>query len=407
MLIILIFVNICFFFYNLIKGPYAWVPPIYWSSPENQQNELGGPFGFLTEGGPGAAPMRFQSWAKTVPSAHLWPSNGKVVGDPYWDGHCGNPQGIFGTLKYFDPPLNARYGTSSSAEEYLFKSQVAAYESHRVMFEEYARAQVESSTGLIHWMLNSAYPSHIWHLYDYYLAAGGSFFGAKKALTDLVHAQFRYSDRSVWLYTNLGANNPQIPSQISLNITVFNPDLTVLFQATHLVSFSGNATIVTTLPTSFASSAPTFFIRLAWTWPSLSQPLINDYWLSSVSQDVLLWDASTFYRTPCSSYSDFTALQLLMNKPLSLEYSLKLTSSHSLQVYIFNPTSTFAFAIEATLVDGSLNEILPQLWSDNYFSLLPGQGVLLSVQTISPLPSSGDYTIVLQSWNSISTKHHP
>ena len=167
-----------------MSGPYAWEPPIYWSDPENEINNLGGPFGFLTEGGPGAAPMLFSSWATTVPSAALWPADNEVVGDPYWDGHCGNPQGKFGTLQYFDPPLNARYGSSSSAQEYLFKSQVAAYESHRVMFEEYSRAQVSSSTGLIHWMLNSAYPSHIWHLYDWYLAAGGSYYGAKKALTD-------------------------------------------------------------------------------------------------------------------------------------------------------------------------------------------------------------------------------
>ena len=52
------------------------------------------------------------------------------------------------------------------------------YEGIRAMFEAYSRNKY-SSTGVIQWMLNNAWPSNIWHLYDYYLRPGGGYFGAK------------------------------------------------------------------------------------------------------------------------------------------------------------------------------------------------------------------------------------
>src|SRR5205823_1315596 len=41
-----------------------------------------------------------------------------------------------------------------------------------------------------------AWPSMIWHLYDYYLRPGGGYFGTKKAC-EPVHVQYSYDDRSI------------------------------------------------------------------------------------------------------------------------------------------------------------------------------------------------------------------
>ena len=43
----------------------------------------------------------------------------------------------------------------------------------RAMFEAYGRNKYES-TGVIQWMLNNAWPSIIWNLYDYYLVPAGA-----------------------------------------------------------------------------------------------------------------------------------------------------------------------------------------------------------------------------------------
>src|ERR1051325_9178250 len=69
------------------------------------------------------------------------------------------------------------------------------YEGERAMFEAYRRNEY-TSTGVIQWMLNNAWPSIYWHLFDWYLLPAGGYFGTKKA-NEPVHAMFSYDDRSV------------------------------------------------------------------------------------------------------------------------------------------------------------------------------------------------------------------
>ena len=56
------------------------------------------------------------------------------------------------------------------------------------MFEAFGRNKYEA-TGVIQWMLNNAWPSMIWHLYDYYLRPGGGYYGTKVACEPL-HVQY-------------------------------------------------------------------------------------------------------------------------------------------------------------------------------------------------------------------------
>lgn len=100
-----------------------WVPPNYWLT---DPGIVGGAFGFLTEGGPGENPMVFESLAKTVSPAALWPPSP----DDCW-GHCANPQGALGTLARFNGPLAERYGVNASnislgARSYLYAAHAQA-----------------------------------------------------------------------------------------------------------------------------------------------------------------------------------------------------------------------------------------------------------------------------------------
>lgn len=64
------------------------------------------------------------------------------------------------------------------------------------MFEGYSRNKY-NATGLIQWMLNSAWPSNMWHLFDFYLQIGGSGFGAKKANSQPLHLLYSYDRPNV------------------------------------------------------------------------------------------------------------------------------------------------------------------------------------------------------------------
>ena len=161
-----------------MRGPYDYVPPSYWLT----DTKNGGAFGFATEMGPGAAVPPIESLRTMLPADRLWPMN------EFWMFHAGGDE--FKDLKLFTQALEARYGKATTAEDYARKAQALAYEGQRAMFEAFGRNKYEA-TGVIQWMLNNAWPSMIWHLYDYYLRPGGGYFGTKQACEPL-HVQYWY-----------------------------------------------------------------------------------------------------------------------------------------------------------------------------------------------------------------------
>ena len=158
-------------------GPYDYVSPLYWLTA----HRLGGAYGFNTETGPGPAVPPLESLQIFLPVEHLWPI------DSWWGYHAGG--GPFRTLDVFTAAMNERYGRASNLEEYETRAQLMAYEGERAMFEAFGRNKYVS-TGVIQWMLNNAWPSVIWHLYDYYLRPGGGYFGAKKSVRTAAYSIF-------------------------------------------------------------------------------------------------------------------------------------------------------------------------------------------------------------------------
>ncbi|MGC1108129.1 MAG: sugar-binding domain-containing protein, partial [Candidatus Acidiferrales bacterium] len=165
------------------ERPYDYESPRYWYVDRRQ----GGAFGFDTETSAGAAPMVEGSLKKTMPADQIWPPN------EYW--HFHSASGKFQHLFAFDDAMQQIYGAATDLQDYERKAQIMAYENERAMFEAYARNKYVS-TGVIQWMLNNAWPSLFWHLYDYYLQPAGGYFGAKKA-NEMLHVQYSYDDRTV------------------------------------------------------------------------------------------------------------------------------------------------------------------------------------------------------------------
>ena len=147
----------------------------------------GGAYGFNTETSPGPAVPTPNSLKKFIPADHLWPI------DEVWNFHAGSSR--FKTLEIYNAALNAEYGPPTDLDDYNRKSQAMAYDGERAMFEAYSRNKY-TSTGVIQWMLNNAWPSLIWHLYDYNLEPAGGYFGTKKA-NEPVHIMYAYDDRSI------------------------------------------------------------------------------------------------------------------------------------------------------------------------------------------------------------------
>jgi exo-1,4-beta-D-glucosaminidase len=355
-----------------MTGPYEYVAPSFWYLDTRH----GGAYGFNTETSPGPAIPPIESLQRMLPVDHLWPI------DSVWEYHAG---GMSHTLSVFTEALNNRYGPASSVENYSMKAQVQAYEAHRAMMEAYGRNKY-TSTGIIQWMLNNAWPSMIWHMYDWYLRPGGSYFGVKKACEPL-HVQYSYDDRSIVVVNSFY----QPFADLKVTAKVHNIDMSEKFSRDVRVSIGADSsTRVFTLP-SISDLSTTYFLSLA--LESGSEIVSrNSYWLTT-RPETLDWsreeqdtsgqyDISTW--TPTKDFADYTALNSLQKIDLvATAETRNHDDENSTTVTIYNPTSTLAFAVRLKVNRPSSNrvsregpedsEILPVLWQDNYFCLLPGE----------------------------------
>ena len=81
----------------------------------------------------------------------------------------------------------------------------------------------------------------------------------------------------------------------------------------------------------------------------------------------------TWYTTPTVSYADYTALSQLPKVKLNVTSRNERKGHDAItHVTVENPSKSLAFFVRLK-VNKTGKEILPVLWEDNYFSLLPGE----------------------------------
>jgi exo-1,4-beta-D-glucosaminidase len=321
-----------------------------------------------------------------LPTEHLWPI------DEYWNFHAGG--GAFKDLRVFTEAMDARYGRAASLEDYARKAQVMAYEGQRAMFEAYARNKY-TSTGVIQWMMNNAWPSMIWHLYDYYLRPAGGYFGTKKACEPL-HIQYSYDDRSV-VVVNAYYQGFQ---SLKAGARVYDLEMAERFSKETILDLAPDSVArLFSVPEIQSLSAP-YFVRLVLEDSSGKSLSTNFYWLST-KPEILDEETATWYYTPIKSYADFTALQRLPEVDLKMSSSIEHRGMDgTVRVSLENPSRNLAFFVHLRLTKGSGGEeVLPILWQDNYFSLIPGETKELTAEYQTSLLQGSTPVLELQGWN--------
>ncbi|MGD0045425.1 MAG: sugar-binding domain-containing protein [Bryobacteraceae bacterium] len=370
-----------------MTGPYEYVAPSYWLLDQAR----GGAHGFNTETSPGPAIPPMDSLRRMLPEDHLWPI------DSWWDYHAGG--GVFKDLAVFRTALNQRYGPSTSLEEFATKAQVMSYEGERAMFEAFGRNKYRA-TGVIQWMLNNAWPSMIWHLYDYYLRPGGSYFGAKKACEPL-HIQYSYDDHSIAVVNSFY----QDFQSLRATAKIYNLDLSEKYS--HEAAFDIPADGVRTLFAipQIQGLSPAYFVKLTLADAAGKVVSSNFYWLST-KEDVLDWENSTWYRTPTKAFSDLTALNSLPRVELRIAATNGTAGAdRTTHVTIENPTSHLAFSVHLKLANAPrdpgapADEMLPVLWQDNYFALLPGEKREIAATSRISDAGPGPKLLEVDGWN--------
>ena len=313
--------------------------------------------------------------------------------------------GSSGRSKLFTDALSARYGPPSGIEDYAAKSQLMTYEAQRAMFEAYARNKY-AATGVIQWMLNNAWPSMIWHLYDYYLRPGGGYFGTKKAC-EPVHVQYSYDDRSVVV---VNGTDRRVTARLGVRVLNLDASEKLARQVAVEIPPDSVSRVLTIPDIPGLSSAYFLDLRLA---SSDGRALSSNlYWLST-KPDELEWQKSTWYVTPVKAYADLTALGELPPARVTAAMKVGPASGNAGQgasaaagaeqqarITLTNGGSSVAFFIRMQITKGAGGEeVLPVLWEDNYLSLLPGETRVVTATWLARDLGKARPSLVVSGWN--------
>ncbi|HLW23326.1 MAG TPA: hypothetical protein VKT22_03070 [Steroidobacteraceae bacterium] len=360
-----------------MEGPYSWVPPAYWYA-----DKLGGAFGFDSEVSAGASIPMLDDLTRMLSPQEL---------EALWQNprarqyHASAAWSVFATLEPFDNALSGRYGPPKSLADYVAKSQLDNYENARAQFEAFNAhmSTPKPSTGVIYWMLNNAWPSLYWHLYDYFLNPAGAYFGAKMA-NEPLHIQYSYDTRAIMLVNHTLTRERGLRAVIRVR----NLDGSIAYERRlkDLEMGANRAQQISMLP-ALDGLSRTYFLELELASAVGKSISRNVYWLSTQT-DELDWAHSNWYLTPVSRYADLTLLQSLPAATSEVRATIRREGAEDIaSVTLTVPPSSKTVAlfqhVSVKRPEGG-DPLLPILWSDNDVTLWPGESITLTARFATP-----------------------
>lgn len=292
--------------------------------------------GFSTELGTPSVPTA-STIRSFMPPVDQWPISDTWF---YHDLHNGQ--------KDYIAAIDAKYGVSSSLEDFCKKAQLVNYDSHRAAFESWNSKLWKKSSGILLWMSHPAWPSTVWQTYSWDYETFGSFFGSKKACEPL-HIQMNLHDNKVVVInTTLKEYNKLVAS-----FEIFDFSGRKLYSKKVITGVLANQ-----LTDCFTAEIPdgmpaVYLIRVMLSDGKkvLSQ---NEYWKSTRKN---------------GSFDEF-------NSPSDTRLSSKIVNQEPGKVTFVasNPTKSTIIGLKFNLRNSKSHKlILPAGFSDGYFSLLPGE----------------------------------
>ena len=354
-------------------GPYDYQAPVYWYSPEAP----GGAFGFNTETGIGAQMPMKESIMKMIPADKLWP-----LGEEY-DYHCTTAGEAMHSLDVLKEVTEKRYGPSENLDQFLLKAHHLDFDGTRAMFEAF-RVNVPRSTGLIQWMLNSAWPSLYWQMYDWYLVPTAGYWSVKKAC-EPQQLVYNYYDRHIY-----AVNDEAGSFDLTAHAEIYDIDGKLTTQAQCDVTLpEGGPVKLFEIPQCEKVS----FMFLTLKDKKGNEVARNEYCLSPVD-DIHNWKRYNWIRIRLSQHADYKALADLGQATLNAVAS---TEGETVKVKVTNTSDKVAFFVRMALKDAEGQMVTPAFWNENFISLKPGESRTYTCRTGAP--AQGQFNVELSGWN--------
>jgi hypothetical protein len=300
-----------------------------------------------------------------IPSMVTWDILPKVIPDLVWDKKLPFP--LNNTWGYHDAAsgnghwelyykeMVKRYGEPESMEDFCNKMQLMNATGYQGIFEA-AGHKLNDIGGVMLWKLNSAFPSVVWQVYDWFLQTNAGYYFMQNACEPL-HIQFNLVNNKVTVI-----NRRYKPvAKLTAQVEVFNTDSKSVFREEAYLSLGPSEVKETTsLASFFEKSKGISFVVLNLKNSAGKVVSHNVYWLATNN------DYKPINNLPVTSIS-----ATLLNTE-------KLRSEAKWTIRISNSTDKIAFFIRPRLMING-KEVLPSFWSGSYFTLAPGESTTVTV----------------------------
>lgn len=300
---------------------------------------------FKIESGSASLPP-VDSLRRFIPDLWETPAGPLFPLTPTWAHHGANSY-----YKPYDEALRRLHGKPTSVEDYCMKGHLVTADQNRAMFEAVNHRMWDITSGFTQWKVNACWPTVQWHIYDWYLKPMVSYYYIKNACAPL-HVQLCPLDNTVAVINN----NLELTNDLEVCAKVFDFDMKLRWKATGKANLAANSCKdVLTIP-DIPDLTPVYFVKLEVKQADGRLVSENFYWLPSGG-------------------ADFTSLAGLPRVKLDVSRKIgKQEGQNVLSVKVTNSTDKLAFFTHLAVTDGTGGEeVLPVLWDDNYFSLLPGE----------------------------------
>ncbi len=369
-----------------IKGihdgsPYKYVNPMFYY--DDTASERGSRInGLCPEYGTSCLPT-LECLEEMMEKKDIWPINKKV-----WDYHDGG--GFHDIVSKYVPAMQ-QYGSIETAEEMVWKGQMVGAVGYRSIWEcwTYNRGNNGDrfTTGVWFWYHNSPTRQVCGRMWDWSLEPTAALYFSQDA-HEPIHAQYDFIKNSVSVnneYYNKFAG--------TVAIRVFDLDMKLKYQDSVQVSVDSddiaNDVMEVDLPTGLTD---VHFIRLD-VIDSDDKPVSDTFYWRSNSE----YKGKGTYTGPL--YAGFSDLEKLSQIELTAAAVYDYDDGKYC-VTIKNQTNALAFMVRIVLADANTGRpVRPVFYSDNYFSLLPGEEKVVEIESFDKLSSS---VVMIDGWNIIS-----
>ena len=242
----------------------------------------------------------------------------------------------------FNELLANAFGEPADAKRFAQLAQWINYDGYRAMFE--SRGQYRR--GLLLWMSHPAWPSMVWQTYDYYFEPTGAYFGCKKAC-EPIHIQLNQLTREVEAVNYHAGDRTGLTAKVS----VLDMGGKVVDGFTGQLDLPEDSTaVVTALPVPEGIS-PVYYVKLELT--DAAGNLLSDNFYLQGKEEGNLQELNTLGKA---------------------SVKVSMTGNGPWKVTLTNNGDVPALLLRLKLVSKSTGDmVLPVIYSDNYFSLMPGE----------------------------------